>query len=133
MSPFPKPTAFFGPQKRYMRTADWPWPYNIHLQLHDMQPGEHWTDTGGILLQNKRILTPTGIPGTFQIADRPWLYQVRHFIGEFSIIAEYIRPRHNTFDLHLQHLRHQFAYNEVQSPTGVFAYGGYATMSWEAL
>jgi len=133
MSPFPKPTAFFGPQKRYMRTADWPWPYNIHLQLHDMQPGDYWNDAHGVLLQQKRILTPTGAPGNFKLGANPWFFQYQHAPGYVNLNVQWFVIPHRTFILWPLHLIHRFAYNQIQSPDGVFAYGGYATMSWEAL
>lgn len=132
MNKTPKPTAFWGPQHPYMRLPDWPWPYQIHLQLHDMQPGDLWTDADGILLQTKRILPPTGSPGNFKLGAPPWFYQYRHQVPTIWIVVQWFTIVHTTFLIRIRHLRQQFAYNEILSPDGVFAYGGYATMSWEA-
>lgn len=133
MSTAPKPTVFWGPNHPYYDLAQWPWPFNIHLQLHDMLPGDLWTDADGILLQQKRILTPTGTPGNFRLGDNPWFYQYRHIPGQFRLVATWFRTVHDTYILNIVHLTQRFSYNQIQSPTGVFAYGGYATLAWEAL
>lgn len=132
MSPPTKPTAFWGPQKRYMNYTDWPWPYQIHLQLHDMLPGTYWNGPDGILLQNKRILLPTGSAGNFRLPDPPWFFQYRHRLDKIWIIVQWYTIVHTTFKIQIHHLRQQFAYNEILDPAGVFAYGGYASLAWEA-
>lgn len=131
MTTQPQPTAFWGPQKRYMRDTDWPWPFRMHLQVHDMQPGDLWNPAHKAALYTKRILTPTGSPGNFKIYVSPLFWQYRHRPERFHIHVDYDFPPHTFFEVRIQHLRQQFAYNNITDPTGVFAYGGYATLAWE--
>jgi len=133
MSPTPKPTIFSSPQKSYMRYDHWPWPSCVHLQLHDMQPGDHWNATDGILLQNKRILLPVGGPGNYQLSDPPWFFQYRHRSDKIWIHVFSYTVGHATFEVGIEHHHHKHAHNEIQSPDDVFAYGGYATISWKAM
>lgn len=133
MSYRPKPTTFWGPQKNYMRLPDWPYPFNIHLQLHDLQPGEFWNPTDGAAAQVKRILTPTGSPGNFKLFVAPLFWQYRHKPERFHIHGDFSFPPHTYFEVVIQHGPQQFAYNNITEPEGVFAHSGYASMAWEAL
>lgn len=128
----PKPTAFWGPQFAYQRLEDWPWPYRFFLQLHEMRPGEFWNDADGIILQTQQILTPAPAAGNFRKATTPIFFQYRHRPDRFHIRVDHNATATHTFEVHIQHGPQQFAYNNILKPEGVFAFGGYATLSREA-
>ena len=123
------PSTFWGPQFNYMRLEDWPWDLEIHLQLHDMQEGEFWNDADGIILQSPHILLPLGFEGNFLTVDMPFFYQYRHRPELFRIAITSFDQLNFVFSFTIVHGPNQFAYNELTDPAGVFAFGGFATLS----
>jgi len=143
MSPFPKPTAFFGPQHAFYKQADWPAPCQYHLQLHDMLPGDHYNATDWAILMQPHILVPTGQWNHWRKLGPPFFFQYKQRSTDRTKlstgrgadiriqITKYV-PVANCFFIQLWLGIHQFARNTVLSPSGVFAYGGYCTLSREA-
>jgi len=126
-------STFFGPQKAYMRPDDWPWPFNIHLQLYGFQPGEFWDPSESAEIFLPHVLQPLGSPGHFIFFQFPWFFQYRHRDDNIRIVCTWSRIIHHTFELNIRHGLQQFAYNERTGPEGVFAFGGSASFSWKAL
>ena len=126
-------STFWGPQKAYMDPLQWPWPFNIHLQLYGLQPGALWDPGDAPEIFLPHILTPIGSPGHFIWFNYPWFFQYRHRHDMFRIRCTWSRVIHQTFEFHIHHGVQQFAYNEITEPAGVFAFDGSASIAWEAL
>jgi len=116
-----------------MREEDWPWPFNIHVQFHDLQPGEFWNAPDNIILTSPQILTPTGAPGHWRHVDLPFFFQYRQLFRGTHLIVDSFTQLNRFWRINVVHGPNQFAYNEFTEFDGVFAFGGFATMAWEAL
>lgn len=79
MAPF-KPTWTLGPQRRYPDLQDWPSPWQLQLQLQDLQPGEFWIPAQETNITTKRTLSAAPNPGTwrFRNTDFAWFFRHRY-------------------------------------------------------
>ncbi len=126
-------STFWGPHKAYMDPLEWPWPFNIHLQLYGLKPGEFFVPADLPELLLPHTLEPLGSPGHFISTNPPWFFQYRHRHDNFRIVATWFTIVHHAFEFNIYHGPQQFAYNERTAPAGTFAWGGSASIAWEAL
>jgi len=124
-------STFYGPQHAFYRQDQWPAPCKYHLQLHDMLPGDLWEPAKETALYTPQILLPTGQWNHWRKLGPPFFYLFRQrLVGSHIHVSSYVPP-HNFFICELPCGVHTFAYTLIKSPVGVFAYGGYATLSRE--
>lgn len=124
-------STFLGPHHAFYQQADWPAPCRYHLQLHDMLPGSLWNAPEWAIMIQPHILTPTGLWNHWKKGGPPFFYQYKQRLDDIRILVQKFVPVHTFFYIQLKIGETKFAYNELHTPVGVFAYGGSATLSRE--
>lgn len=124
-------STFYGPQRAIqLRYPDWV----IHMQLHDLQPGEFWNPAKEADLLGLKVLTPrltaTSAFFEFRGPDFIWSFRISNRRNQILCTDIVFIPR-RVFFLRFPFAVHTFAYSSQTDPAGFTAIGGSATISWK--
>lgn len=130
MTPPPATTWTLGLNRRYPDFPNWPSPWTLQLQLHNLSPGDTWIPALEAELLTLRTLVAGPNPGTFRFRtpNFAWLFQ-------FFLFAPRIQVNHRgtgtqAFIFFFRTLEAHRVNNTILAPTGQYAFGGGATFAW---
>ena len=121
---------FYGP---WHRTYQTPLPGSVIVQFHNLEPGEFWNPTDGIIAQQPFLLPPFGTDPRWRIVTPVFSVLYNQRFDRLRIVANHRPTNALVFNLDLKFGVFTAGYNTLQDPAGNFSWGGTLTMQWKGL
>lgn len=133
MAVLPPATWTLGLNRRFPDFANWPSPWTLDLQLHNLSPGEFWNPAFETELHTLRTLIAGPNPGTFvfRTPNFAWLFQF--FIFEPRIQVNSRTTGTQAFLFFFRSAEHQRVRNDITDPADQYAFDGTATFAWHGV
>lgn len=123
-------TKFYGPNYPFVIAAVG---QEVHVQLHNLQPGQHWNPIFEGVLLSKHILLPAIGQKKWQVIDFPFGFEWIHQVDLVRLRVVFLLNGSEVFIFSIQFAITKWMMNELLEPAGNFAFGGSATLAWKGV
>ena len=141
MTPHFAPTWTLGPNRAYPELQAWPSPWQMDIQLQDLQPGEFWIPAIEGNITTNRTLSAAPAAGTWRFRNTNFAWFMRHrytpgrLEGTFQLsrvdIECFHRPTASGVFLFIWNTATaQKLINQLTDAAGNYSFGGTARMAW---
>lgn len=123
-------TKFYGPNYPFVIAAAG---QEVHVQLHNLQPGQFWNPVWEPQLIRPHILNP--FPGRKQwdLIDPPFRFVWIHQVDQMTLDVTNLVGGTKAFEFHIDFAITKWMMNELLVPAGNYAFGGSATLAWKGV
>lgn len=135
------PTWTVGPNRAYPDLLDWPSPWQMQIQLQDLEPGEFWIPAIEGNITTKRTLSAAPNAGTWRFRNTNFAWFMRHRYTRLSLEGSFQLSRVDIECFHRPTGSAVFLFqwrtatvqkllNQLTAAAGNYSFGGSAQLAW---